>query len=480
MNRHKEIIEVAQFVDNCRLGKFHYQVLLFSFLILFVEGIDYTAMNAAAPEILRAFHAQKSAMGIVFGWGFFGILLGSLLFGYMGDRWGRRFGAISGVLTYTIPALLSPLATSLDQLMCLRFLAGLGIGGVVPNTIALLTETTPKQFRARFVVFAFVGYSLGNTAIARAAAWLIPQFGWPAAFLVAGTTGTLLSIWLAFVLPESIRFLALRHPNSEKLHQLAHKLAPGRFDGRDTQFLVRRESSVFSLRLLFDGYRRIATPFLWVCYFAESLTFMTLQSWLPVLLEALSLPPARATVVFSYATFAGIPALLLVAKPLDKMGPQLASLLGLLAMAAIVLMGMPELPVVWIAPLAIVAGATCAATHNSLNGIVGSFYPTSIRSNGIGVASGMGRIAGIVGPVVTGYLLSSKLALWQVLSVIAGPYVLVVVICFFLARIYRRNLTAESQQPAETVSAGTEVPQAGLAPSNCPERLIPDTIAPSE
>ena len=200
--------------------------MILCFLILFADGLDFSAANVAAPAILRAFHAEKSAMGFVFGWGYFGIFLGSLFFGWIGDRFGRKVGAISGVLAYSLPALATVFASSLDQLALLRFLAGLGIGGVIPNTIALLNETAPKRFRASFVMVAFLGYSAGIASTGLIAARFLPEFGWPVVFLAAGIAGTVLGIVLAFVLPESVRFLTLAAPDSPRLRILFARIAP--------------------------------------------------------------------------------------------------------------------------------------------------------------------------------------------------------------------------------------------------------------
>ncbi len=172
------------------MGRFQSVTLALGILALFVNGLDYSAANVAAPAVLRAFHASRSAMGPVFGWSFFGIFLGSICLGIAGDRWGRKAGLITAVLAYSVPALLTGFAHSLGELSLYRFLAGLGIGGAVPNTIALLTETAPKRYRVTFVMAAFVGYSTGNASIAQAAAWLVPTFGWQVVFVLAGRHGT--------------------------------------------------------------------------------------------------------------------------------------------------------------------------------------------------------------------------------------------------------------------------------------------------
>src|SRR3954468_21054262 len=182
-------VDVAELLETRAMGRFQWLMLLFGCLILFVDGLDFSAINVGAPAILRAVGAQKTEMGFVVSAGFAGILIGSLVFGYIGDKFGRKAGAIAGVLAYSIPALLTVFATSLDQLAMFRFLSGLGMGGVVPNVIAFLTETAPKPYRATFVMVAYVGYSLGNAAVAQVAAWFIPSQGWPVVFLAAGVAG---------------------------------------------------------------------------------------------------------------------------------------------------------------------------------------------------------------------------------------------------------------------------------------------------
>jgi MFS transporter, AAHS family, 4-hydroxybenzoate transporter len=454
-------IEIAALVENQKLGSYQFLTLALCFLILFVDGLDYSAANVGAPAIIRAFHAEKSAMGLVFGWGNFGILCGSFLFGYIGDRYGRKFGAIAGVLTYSLPAIAIVFADSLEHLMVLRFFAGLGIGGVIPNTVALLTETAPKKYRASFVMLCFVGYSTGTATIGQVAAWLIPIYGWSVVFVTAGSVGTVLGLFLAYALPESIRFVALKEPESPRLRRMVTRLAPNLAIGPQTRFYLQRppQSEKFRLAQLFAGDLKFVTPLLWIGYFAESLTFMTYASWLSVILESAGLAPQQASLAFSYTAVGGICALLILSRFLDKFGPMATVIPALAAVALIIYLGVAGPSVIAIIAVAVLAMACCQGTHNSFNGTVGSFYPTPIRAKGIGYASGMGRVALITGPVVAGFLLSAHLPLQQLLYVIAGPYLVVACACFGLGRLYQSRFAA-----GETAVV-PETPRDGVAPT---------------
>ncbi|HXQ49845.1 MAG TPA: MFS transporter [Stellaceae bacterium] len=448
-------IDVGETLEATKLGRFHLITVGLCALVVVVDGLDFGAGNVAAPAILKAFSAQRSEMGLVFGWMYFGILLGSLLFGYIGDRFGRRPGLIIGVLTYTLPALAAAYAGSMQELMVLRFITGLGIGGVIPNTIALATENAPKRYRASLVIIVFVGYAAGSATIAQVAARFIPTQGWPVVFLVAGVVGIVLSLVLAACLPESIRWLALNKPQSAALRVQMRRLAPQIETGPETRFVLRQESRAgsFSPRLLFAGNRSVATPLLWLAYFAEALTFMTLLSWLPLLMVQAGLSQSDAALTLSYGSMGGIAVMVSLARPLDKWGPMATVAGAITVIAALVAMGTQGLTAATMMALAVAATMCGTGTHNSLNGTVGIFYPTAIRGNGVGYATGMGRIASIIGPTLTGFLLSAKLPLHDMLYLMAAPYVVVVFACIALGLLYKRRFAAGVVDTAPLVVA---------------------------
>ena len=458
---HAREVEIAELLESRRMGRFQWLTLLLGSLILFVDGLDFSAINVGAPAILRAFHAERSAMGFVFSAGFVGILIGSLLFGYIGDKFGRKAGAIAGVLAYSIPALLTVFATSLDQLAVFRFLSGLGMGGVVPNVIALLTETAPKPYRVTFVMVAYMGYSFGNASIAQVAAWLIPSFGWTVVFATAGAVGLVLTAVLVFLLPESIAYLAAAKPGSAQLPRLVKAAAPGIDFPAGTRFVLHRPTAheKFSLKLLFTEERRFATPLLWLGFFSESLVYMTFSAWFSVVMEQAGLAPTQAALTFSLAYVGAMAAILGLARLLDAFGPKATVITAAGAIAAFLVLGVPGLSALAIIAAGVLAMSCSSSTHQALNGIVGGFYPTVVRSNGVGYASGMGRAAAIIGPPIAGYLLSANLPLQTVLAIMVSPYALVIAVCLALSRLKKKMATnaagKDTQAPGREWSPAT-------------------------
>jgi AAHS family 4-hydroxybenzoate transporter-like MFS transporter len=440
-------VDVGALLQEKKLNRFHALTLGLCVLILFVDGLDFSASNVGAPAIIRGLGIERTEMSFIQSSGYFGIFVGSLLFGYLGDKYGRRFGAILGVLAYSIPGLFAAFVTSYEQLAVLRFLTGLGMGGVVPNVIALLNETAPKKYRATFVMIAYVGYSMGNAVIAQVAAWFVPTFGWPVIFVVASTVGLVLCGFLLFTLPESISYLTVTNPEAPQLKRLVSRLAPEQ-DFSAARFVLNRPAveKQLSLKLLFTGYRRVATPLLWLAFFSEFLTYMTLASVLSLILEDAGLQPTEASLTFSYAYVGAMIAILAMTRPVDYFGPKTAVVSAAIAMAALVYVGTPGLSASLITMIAVVALAFSSATHQSINGIVGSFYPTIIRGNGVGYASGCGRIAAIIGPMIAAALYPTNLSLQQFLYCLAVPYLVLACTLLALERLQSR-MRAESAEP---------------------------------
>jgi len=233
------------------------------------------------------------------------------------------------------------------------------------------------------------------------------------------------------------------------LRRLVVRLAPELSVTPETRFVLKRPANEtkFSLALLFTGFRRYATPLIWVAFFAEALTYMTLSAWFAVILERAGLPPVQAALTFSFAAMGAIVAIIALGPLMDRFGPKAAVVSAAIAVSAIYYLGTPGLASWLITTIGILAYASAAATHQSLNGMVGGFYPTVIRGNGVGYATGMGRIAAIFGPGFVGTLFA-QLPLQQVLVFIAAPDLIVALVCIGLDRLRKTRLAEESVMPA--------------------------------
>ena len=179
-------IDVPALIDRQKIGGFQVLVAALCAAVVFMDGFDAQAIGYVAPSISKAWSLKPGALGPVFGAGLFGLMLGALVCGPLADRIGRKAVIVGCTLSFGICALLTATADSLTSLLVWRFLTGFGLGGAMPNAIALTSEYSPQRSRATMIMVMFCGFSIGSALGGVLAAKLIPAFGWSAVFLVGG------------------------------------------------------------------------------------------------------------------------------------------------------------------------------------------------------------------------------------------------------------------------------------------------------
>ena len=214
------VIDVPEYIDRQPVGAFQIRLLLIC-AVLFIDGFDTQAIGYVAPAVAQEWKLPRGALGPVFSAGLFGLMIGALVLGTLADRIGRKRIIVLSSAAFGVGTLLTMLVQDAAWLMALRFLTGLGLGGAMPNAVALTSEFSPHRRRATMVMAMFAGFSIGAALGGLLAAALIPAFGWRSVFLVGGLAPLLLVPVLLYALPESIRYLALvggRDGEVAKLH----------------------------------------------------------------------------------------------------------------------------------------------------------------------------------------------------------------------------------------------------------------------
>src|SRR5215469_11556140 len=176
---------VAQLVDEQRIGRFLISIMVLGFLCQIGDGYDLAAAAYAAVGIARDWHIERSLLAPVFSASLFGMMFGAPLFGFVGDRFGRRIAIILCATMCGLFSLATAGAHSLVTLAVLRFCTGVGLGGLPANTIALMAEYAPARARAMLITLMFMGITLGGTVPAAVAA-LLPDASWHLLFVVGG------------------------------------------------------------------------------------------------------------------------------------------------------------------------------------------------------------------------------------------------------------------------------------------------------
>src|SRR6478672_1191998 len=181
-------VQVSRLLDERGLSSFQIKLLIWSFFIVLIDGYDIAAIAFAAPHLVRAWGVAPGSLGPVFSASLVGILFGSAIFGWVGDRYGRKAALIGSNLWFGLFTLGAAYATNLEQMFWLRLLAGLGIGGVIPNVVSINAESAPRRLRATLAIIAVGSVPLGGAIPGFVTAVLVPQHGWQIIFLIGGIT----------------------------------------------------------------------------------------------------------------------------------------------------------------------------------------------------------------------------------------------------------------------------------------------------
>lgn len=417
-----QTFQVNEFVDGQRIRSFNIMLLVWSFLTMFADGFDLNSLGFAAPDLTREWGVERSAMGPVLSANLYGIFLGAPLLGWLGDKYGRRPIIIGGTLLYGVVTLLMAHTTTMEQMMVLRFIAGIGIGGIMPNTISLNSELTPKKYRSTLIVLMFMGITTGSTAVGLVAAYYMPDYGWPIIFHAGGVLPIVVAIGLIFALPESLKLLATRPARRRELLATARKMRPDLQIDADAVFVNPPlvAGSEGKMRELFKGSLALITPLLWLCFCIALMANFFLNNTLPLIFDNYGIPAQEAALTATMYHAGGIFGGLLISVLLDRFGFMIVALMFALAAPCIILLGF-DLSFVGMAVVAGMAGVTVLGAQFGNNAAAGLIYPTSIRAKGVGVALSIGRVGSIIGPMAGAALLGMNLTMERLFLIASTP-----------------------------------------------------------
>jgi len=338
------------------------------------------------------------------------MMFGALVFGTLADRIGRKKGIAICFVLFSGATVLNGFASTPIEFGIFRFLAGLGCGGLMPNVVALMNEYAPKKLRSTLVAVMFSGYSLGGMLSAGLGIYMLPRFGWEAMFFAAAVPLLLLPVILWY-LPESVGFL-VRQGRGEQARALLNKVDPSRqLTANDELVMTDVKGKSASVLELFRDGRGVRTFSLWLAFFCCLLMVYALGSWLPKLMANAGYSLGSSLSFLLALNFGGMAGAILGGWLGDRYNlSKVVVVFFAVSVASISLLGFKTpMPVLY--TLIFIAGATVIGTQILLYATAAQFYGLSIRSTGLGWASGIGRNGAIVGPLLGGALLGINLPL---------------------------------------------------------------------
>ncbi|WP_322047473.1 MFS transporter [Paraburkholderia sp. J67] len=446
------VIDVQSFIDERRMSSYQLGVMAICVTVLVLDGFDAVMIAYVAPSLAAILHLAPKALGSLFAAGLGGLTVGAFLCGPLADRLGRKRVLVASVLIFGGFTLVSAFAHTLSWLVALRFVAGLGLGGAGPCAMALIAEMCPRERRSTQLAWLGCGIPLGGGIAGFVAAQLIPAFGWTAMFVVGGVLPLLLVVAIALRVPDSVRFLLLRHTGQDAVRAIMQRLAPSE-DFSGVTFVSHQETAQRALVAdLFREGLAVRTALLWLASFCTLMVVYFLTNWLPILLHSTRHSPAQTSLLLSLFLIGSPFGSLSVGFLMDRLNRQACMVASaLVAAVCLIVIGNVVTQLLPAALVVMAVGASCGACVTGSSILASFLYPTAARATGIGWTAGCGRLGSVFGTLSGAVLLGSGMGVPALLKLASVP-------CFVACAAFAGlMMTAHRRDTAQPVAVGTGV-----------------------
>lgn len=402
---HGTSIDVDRLLNEGRWTGYQQWLVFLTALTIVFDGFDNQLLGVSLPTIMREWGVTRAAFAPVVSLGYLGMMIGGTLGGLAGDRIGRRNALLGCMVLFGIATISVAGVHDVSMLGILRLVAGIGLGGAMPNAAALAAEYVPLRQRPFAVTLAIVCVPVGATLAGFAAIVLLPTVGWRGLFIIGGATPIAGALLLAFLLPESPRFL-LRHPSRWRelaglLTRMGHPIPPeATFAQPQGSEGGRRPSvaAIFGDDLRIDTFGLMAAFF--SCLFAVYLGF----SWLPAIISGAGLGTSLASTGLTAFNLGGVAGALVGGRLLTRFGSRVM-MVGMAAGAVVCALIMSRMTIAAnsaVLPILVMltlTGGLINAVQTTMFALAAHVYPTAIRAGGVGTVAAFGRL----GAILVGY-----------------------------------------------------------------------------
>lgn len=409
-------LDVAGFLQGVKFSRYHVYLLLLCSLVTFFDGQDFSALAYALPYIRDEMGITDEMTGYVSSAAFLGQMIGSLAGSYLGDIFGRRPVIIGCTVGSAVFTTMVGFAGSAEELIALRFVSGLAIGGLLAPVWALSIESMPKAMRATSVTIIMMGFSFGGASAAPIANWVAPVLGWQGIFWICGAMSGVFALILLFTLPESARWMVATGKPRARIVPALSRFDPAfdmqaydEFALSDERATTKSANPLLKLRELFIGKLLFITLFIWAAYFFSSFAIYLKSAYGVIFLENLGIARQDAAWLGMITAMTGAIGGVMLLALTERRGPGWITLAPLICIPFTLLIGL-GIVVGGLAfvPVLLISATLVGAGHAAVISITSIYYPSAVRATGGGWASFMAKFAAVAAPIYGSQFLAGR------------------------------------------------------------------------
>jgi benzoate transport len=412
--------DIRRQLDEAPMGQLQIAAIILCILLNALDGFDVLAISFASPGIASEWGIDRAALGLVLSMELIGMAVGSVLLGNLADRIGRRPTILLCLVVMAGGMAAATLAFNVVSLSAIRLVTGLGIGGMLACTNAMVAELSSARARSLAVAIMAAGYPVGAILGGSVASQLLVAGDWRDIFLFGGIVTALFLPLSWFLLPESIGFLLQKRP-ADALARINRQLARMGHAPAETLPPVDAAAPKPSFAALFGPGLARTTILLTLAYFCHIMTFYFILKWVPKIVVDMGFAPSAAGGVLVWANVGGLLGALLLSLLSWRMSVRALIIVAMLCSSVMVtLFGQGQTTLAGLSLIAAAAGFCTNAGVVGLYALIAQSFPTAVRAGGTGIVIGIGRGGAALGPILAGFLFTLDFGLPTVAIVMAS------------------------------------------------------------
>ena len=440
-------LDVNEVFDDLPFSAYQIGICVLCFIVVFFDGFDLTVIGVAIPGMMKHLGVTPAEIGAAVSAGQLGPMVGAIILGMVADKYGRKKTMFGSALVFGFFTYMTVHITSCTELGIYRFLAGLGMGGVIPNALAFGSEYAPSRLRAGLSLYMWAGMPTGAMIAAFAASYLLPHWGWQSVFYVGGLAPVAIAFLVLIMLPESIAHL-VKSGNSEKAKTIVKKIDKASTLDLSAGLRITEpgQQKKSGMRALFSGDFAKTTSLLWLLFFLSFYLLWVLFSWVPTLLKQAGATTEQFSIGFAFIHMGSVIACLCIGTLMSKFNKlNVVKYLFLGAFIAMLAFGyFASHAFTIILLVSIFTGMLVNGGNSSLMGLASAVYPSDVRGSGIGCAYGIGKVGTLIAPLAGGLYLEAGWSVLKICSINSISALVIMVIVVMLQKHMRSTAAGEA------------------------------------